>query len=289
MASKHVTLSKAHRTTPEGRELIALLTELSDDGQVTREEMEQLRQWLEVDRSVDVDFPACAFLYEVVDTIAADGEISEEELDRLVLAIERVLPSDVRLAARQRRRRYREARKREKSARRAKERAELRATRLAERQRSKPLHYADFVIAGACRSEERREGCESLDVGDAVILEREPSNRHDSNAILVLSEDGSELGYVPRTEASEMAALLDAGAEADARVKKLLHTHDDYVLPVVISKLWPEGASPSERVSSTSSSSTRRSSAEQPHAGCSCLGVLVIVTITLVAISCHLR
>jgi len=279
MASKQVTLSKAHRNTPEGRALIALLIELSDDGQVTREEMERLRQWLEVDRGVD--FPACAFLYEVLDTIAADGEISEEELDRLALAIERVLPSDVRLAARQRRRHYRETRRREKSERRAKERAELRAARLTERQRLKPLHYADFVIAGATRSEERREGCEGLDVGDAVTLEREPSNRHDSNAILVLSEDGSELGYVPRFEASEMAPLLDAGAEAQARVKKLLETDDGYTLPVVISKLWPEGASPSEDVS-------RRSAADQPHRGCSCLGVLVIVTITLVAVSCHL-
>jgi hypothetical protein len=40
---RHVTLSKADRVTPAGRELIALLTELSADGQVTREEMERLR------------------------------------------------------------------------------------------------------------------------------------------------------------------------------------------------------------------------------------------------------
>ena len=42
-----------------GRELVDLLTELSADGNVTREEMDRLRAWLEVDRSVD--FPAMPF------------------------------------------------------------------------------------------------------------------------------------------------------------------------------------------------------------------------------------
>ena len=90
---RRISLSKAQRSTPAGRELIALLTELSADGMVTREEMERLRAWLEVDRSVD--FHACSFLYEVVDTISNDGEINEEELDALALAIERVLPTGV--------------------------------------------------------------------------------------------------------------------------------------------------------------------------------------------------
>lgn len=49
---RHVTLSKSDRETPVGRELIDLLTELSDDGNVSREEMERLRRWLEVDHGV---------------------------------------------------------------------------------------------------------------------------------------------------------------------------------------------------------------------------------------------
>jgi hypothetical protein len=57
-----VTLTKSHAETPTGRELIALLTELSADGNVTPEEMERLRSWLEVDR--DVDFAALGYLYE---------------------------------------------------------------------------------------------------------------------------------------------------------------------------------------------------------------------------------
>jgi hypothetical protein len=54
-----VTLSKAHRETSVGRELIDPLTELSADGNVSREEIERLRNWLEIDHGVD--FPALPF------------------------------------------------------------------------------------------------------------------------------------------------------------------------------------------------------------------------------------
>jgi hypothetical protein len=229
--SRRVTLSKAHRGTPAGRELIELLTELSADGQVTREEMERLRAWLEVDRGVD--FPACGFLYEVVETISRDGAITEEELDSLALAIERVLPPDVRLIATLKRKERRAVRRRESATKRAADRAE----RIEARERAKPLHRGDFIIAGARRSAERREGCESLDVGDTVILEREPDNAHDDNAILVLTDDGTELGYVPRQDARQMAPLLDSGADVKATIKKLLQTDEGHVLPVVISTI----------------------------------------------------
>ena len=54
------------------------------------------------------------------------------------------------------------------------------------------------------------EACERLIEGDAVNLEREPNNAHDSNAILVLGDDDCELGYVPREEALAIAPLMDA-------------------------------------------------------------------------------
>lgn len=78
---RRVTLSKAHCEKQPGRALVDLLVELSADGNVTREEMQRLRGWLEVDRGVD--FPALPFLNGTIDQISSDGEISEEELDRL--------------------------------------------------------------------------------------------------------------------------------------------------------------------------------------------------------------
>jgi hypothetical protein len=104
-----VTLSKAQAETAAGRELVDLLTELSADGNVTREEMDRLRAWLEVDRGVD--FHALSFLYETIDQISADGEITEDELDLLALAIERVLPKDVREVAATKRKEARQLRR----------------------------------------------------------------------------------------------------------------------------------------------------------------------------------
>jgi len=84
---RQVTLSKSQRETTAGRELIDLLVAISADGTLSREELERLRKWLEVDHAVD--FPALAFLYETIDQISSDGEITEDELDRLAFAIER--------------------------------------------------------------------------------------------------------------------------------------------------------------------------------------------------------
>jgi hypothetical protein len=239
-APRRVALSKADRSTPEGRELIALLTELSADGLVTREELVRLRQWLEQDRGVD--FPACGFLYEVVETISQDGEITEDELDSLALAIERVLPVDVRFVAALKRKERQAARRQEVAA----QRAAHRAARAEERERAKPLRRMDFMIAGTRRAAGRREACENLEVGEVVMLEREPDNAHDENAILVVTDDGSELGYVPRDDARDVAPFLDAGAEADARVKKLLDTADGHVIPVVVATVRRGGAAPAE-------------------------------------------
>jgi hypothetical protein len=101
------------------------------------------------------------------------------------------------------------------------------------------LHRGDFIVAGAKRSAERREACDLLSVSESVILEREPDNRHDGNAILVLTNAGDELGYVPRELAKEMAPLLDSGATVTATVKKLLtETLDGHSLPVIVSTVY---------------------------------------------------
>jgi hypothetical protein len=179
--------------------LVDLLTELSAGGNVTREEMKRLWAWLEVDR--DVDFPALGFLYEIVEQISEDGEVTEQELDRLAEAIERVLPKELRAATTRRK----EARDAQRSAQRESrrqsmiaDRTERRAARNASLARAGALYRSEFAIRGAFRFSERRQAFELLIDGDAVTLEREPDNSHDPNAILVLGANDCELGYVPR-------------------------------------------------------------------------------------------
>jgi hypothetical protein len=239
---------------------------------ISRPEMEQLRAWLEIDHGVD--FPSLPFLYEVIDRIAADGEVTDEELDSLALAIERVLPAHVRAAVTK----IRKERRADKLARLRQQKADklacLRQQKAADRaivtqarRLSRPMHYADFMVAGV-RFEERRDACECLAAGDAVVFEREPDNCHDRNAILILDQQGSELGYVPRTEAVSMAAMLDAGARVEAVVKKLLRTQSGYSIPVVIAKLFPGDGTPSSVVATSRAaargSATRTSTTPSP-------------------------
>lgn len=271
---RQVTLSKAQRESPVGRELIDLLTELSADGNVSREEMERLRSWLEVDRGVE--FPAFPFLYETIDQTSLDGEVTEDELDRLALAIERVLPKDIRLTTIVKRSQSRAARRVAQRENRRQTiitaRAEKRAARDAARVRAGVLYEADFPVRGAVRFAERREACERLIEGDTVTLEREPDNTHDRNAILVLGDDDCELGYVPREEARDMAPLLDVGAEAHATVRKLWETPDGKVVPIVFARVRrgdsdPSIVKPRHRQRSTQATS-RTAEAARSGSGC---------------------
>ena len=244
--SRRVTLTKAQCSTPTGGELVALLTELSSDGVVSRDELQQLRAWLEVDRGVD--FPALSFLYETIDQISADGEITEDELDLLALAIERVLPKDVQEVAATKRKEARQLRRvaQREAARQTMiaHRAEKRTVRDAAQAREGILYRANFAVRGAFRSAARREACERLIVGDAVALEREPENAHDPNAVLVLGERDCELGYVPREEARTMAPLLDAGADGEAKIHRLWETPDGHVVPILVATLRQGSAAP---------------------------------------------
>ena len=44
-----------------------------------------------------------------------------------------------------------------------------------------------------------------------LILKREPKNKYDNNAILILTEDGQKLGYVPQEKNEVLSNLMDAG------------------------------------------------------------------------------
>lgn len=61
---------------------------------------------------------------------------------------------------------------------------------------------------------------DELRVGDALVLTREPDNRHDNKAIRV-SWRGQQLGYLPRAENRAVAAEMDGGGRVEARIARL--------------------------------------------------------------------
>ena len=52
---------------------------------------------------------------------------------------------------------------------------------------------------------------DEMKVGDKLILQREPDNRFDENAILVLDEKKRKMGYIPEKDNIVFARLMDAG------------------------------------------------------------------------------
>jgi hypothetical protein len=79
-------------------------------------------------------------------------------------------------------------------------------------------------IAGVSR---RQRAVVKCDVGDRLLLVREPDNDHDSNAVKIMREDGDFLGYIPSETAEELAERMDAGEEAWAEITTLTGGTDD--------------------------------------------------------------
>ncbi len=51
----------------------------------------------------------------------------------------------------------------------------------------------------------------SITIGDNLILQREPDNKHDPLATLIFTIKGEKLGYIPRDKNEVIARLLDGG------------------------------------------------------------------------------
>lgn len=64
-----------------------------------------------------------------------------------------------------------------------------------------------FEVAGVQYSEEFKKCKNVMHIGDKIVLELEPSNKHDVNAIIV-KYDKYKIGYVPRYYSFELAKLL---------------------------------------------------------------------------------
>jgi SWI/SNF-related matrix-associated actin-dependent regulator of chromatin subfamily A3 len=55
----------------------------------------------------------------------------------------------------------------------------------------------------------RQATIQQLAVGEAVVLQREPYNTYDPNAICVERGDGSQIGYIPKELAAQLARKWD--------------------------------------------------------------------------------
>ena len=65
------------------------------------------------------------------------------------------------------------------------------------------------------------EALVALKVDDKLLLKREPDNRFDDNAILVLDGKEQKIGYIPERDNTVFARLMDAGKFLTTRIVRL--------------------------------------------------------------------
>ena len=75
----------------------------------------------------------------------------------------------------------------------------------------------DSYVAGTSYIEDESI-LEEIKEGDKLTLKREPDNRFDDNAILVIDEKSRKLGYIPEKDNIVFARLMDAGKYLTAKV-----------------------------------------------------------------------
>ena len=239
---RRTSITKLQRQTAVAADLIALCQTVTADGHLEDQEIAALRQWLEENRHSDL--PAVAFLVETVGQILEDGKVTPEERRELYLAIEAILPSDIRESVRGVRRSGERAA--QEQARQLKEAAKQEEE--AARLRNAPIDTWDFMVAGV-RYEGRPEIISQFaDPGDTAFLVRDRANAYSRNAVEVRLSNGMQAGFVPEQHAASIAPLLDKGHKHRAYIKKIL-TGGRSPIPVVVASVYPLGADDSEAVS----------------------------------------
>ena len=76
----------------------------------------------------------------------------------------------------------------------------------------------------------------SLYPNSKVWLEREPSNKFDTNAIKVMTEAG-QAGYISKDYASIMAGMMDGGRQFTCEVAEVDKYKDTHYLHVLINEV----------------------------------------------------
>lgn len=81
------------------------------------------------------------------------------------------------------------------------------------------IHLFDSFVAGTTHLKDSSV-LDEIKIGDKLSLKRE-DNKFDDNAILIFTENGKKLGYVPEKDNVVFARLMDAGKLLTARITKI--------------------------------------------------------------------
>lgn len=81
------------------------------------------------------------------------------------------------------------------------------------------IHLFDTNVAGTTHLEDKTV-LTQIKAGDKLTLRRE-ANKFDDNAILIFTEDGRKLGYIPERDNLIFSRLMDAGKMLACRINRI--------------------------------------------------------------------
>lgn len=85
---------------------------------------------------------------------------------------------------------------------------------------TREIHLFDSFIAGTSHLKDP-DILKKAAVGDTLTLRRESDNRYDSNAIMILNDEGEKYGYVPEKDNRIFSRLMDAGKLLVAKISNI--------------------------------------------------------------------
>lgn len=219
-----VSLTAAQIQEGLGAELFSLCQGITADGKLTKAEVITLGLWLRSNK--DAPMPGIAMLSETLNRIIADGRVTREEEKELLEAIEKVLPVSYRKEARA-------ARMAVRSERLAKEKV----AKSEIKERSRPVEWFDFMVAGVGFDGRDQLVTRNLQAGSRVRVSPEPDNAYDRHAVLVTLTDGRAIGYVPKAEAEAVSNCTRTCGYYYATVKKIIPGRS-FPIPVIILRFY---------------------------------------------------
>ncbi len=84
---------------------------------------------------------------------------------------------------------------------------------------TKEIHLFDTYVAGVTHLKDKSV-LKEIKKGDRLVLRRE-DNKYDEKAILILSDSGKKIGYVPKKDNVVFSRLMDAGKLLAAYISEL--------------------------------------------------------------------
>jgi len=268
--SKRVSITKAQLHEGAASELLALLEEITADGKVSSDEAKALSAWLSASEATGI--PGILYLRGILEHVLSDGILSADEHKAVYDAIEKILPIELRREARERRKLALATEKMRITS--------IKEAQRAEAERQRPFLDLDLMVAGSSHGNRQKVIREEVQVNQQIILHREPDNPYDCNAIMVLLPSGSDIGYISRGDAEDLAPLLDGGRLYKGYIKKV-HPGSTANIPVVVIQVF----SPEAGVEGVRPAGQRRFQAAQVAAkGAGCGGCLIVLALPVMAI-----